>query len=279
MDNNNNPPKINNLRLGVIAGNRLLPLLLIKSIKEKNKNSFIAAVAFRGETSVSISRYADKVYWVNPGRLGELTAAIKKDGILEWVMAGQVSPVRIFRKKLWDDDFRALAAGISDFRPHTIFTALIGYLQNQGVIFLDSTLYLKDQLAGEGVMDGLFLSVDLARDIDFGVAIAGRYVELDVGQTIAVKQGAVVSLESFEGTDRAIKRAYSLGGAGCVILKFCKRTQDLRFDVPVVGLSTLKLLKKIKAGALVLEKGKVIILEKERFLSLAKKFAIPVIGK
>ena len=106
-----------------------------------------------------------------------------------------------------------------------------------------------------------------------------RYVELDVGQIMAIKNTSVVALEALEGTDNTIKRAYRIAGKGCVILKFAKANQDMRFDVPVVGLSTLGLLKRISASALILEAGKVIILEKEKFLSQAASLGISVIGR
>jgi DUF1009 family protein len=267
------------MKLGIIAGNRLLPIILTQKIKEQDNNCKITAVCFNGETSRKISQYTDKQYWINPGHLGAFKNIIKQEGIADWIMAGQINPMRIFRKKDWDGELSDLVSRIEDFRPHTVFIEIINYFQKQGVNFLDSTRYLGDVLSDEGVMNGIAIDRDCEKDIDFGLEVVSRYVDLDVGQTIMVKKKAIVALESLEGTDRTISRGYRLAGRGCTMFKFSKTNQDLRFDVPVVGISTLKLLRRIGARACVFEKGKVIILDKEKFLSLAKKWNIAVVGK
>jgi len=268
-----------NSRLGIIAGSRLLPLILAQRIKENNKDREVIAFCFKGQTSKDISRYVDKCYWFSVGSLSELRKSIKDQGLSQCVMAGQINPLYIFKKEYWDNELAGLINQSEDFRPHNIFSKIIFYFESSGVKFIDSTLYLKDDLACVGVMNDLSLSQSVTKDLDFGLDAISRFVELDVCQTVAVKSRAVVALESLEGTDKTIKRAYKLAGKGCIILKFCKANQDLRFDVPVVGISTLKFLKRIKAAALVLEADKVIILKKQEFLSLARKWKIPVIGK
>jgi len=267
------------MKIGIIAGNRHLPLLLAQRIKQANIAIKVIAICFKGETSPAISKYVDKTHWLGVGKLRELKAVLKVEGLKDCIMAGQINPLHIFRSKNWDKDLISLVGKIEDFRPHTIFKTILANLEAEGVHFLDSTAYLGQDLAKDGTMNNLEIDKSLAKDIDFGLQLIRRFVELDVGQTIVVKKGSVVGLESLEGTDRTIKRAYRLGGKGCLVLKFSKANQDLRFDVPVVGISTLKLLKRIEAKALVLEKEKVIILEKPRFLSLAKKWGIPVLGR
>ena len=267
------------MKLGIIAGNRLLPIILAQSIRNKQKDCSITAICFNGETLPDIKKYVDKTHWIEVGALRKIKDIIKAEGLSEWIMAGQINPLAIFKKSCWDEDLTALMQRCEDIRPHTIFVRIISYLQKEGVTFLDSTGYLHDSLASEGIMNGLTLSKDVERDVEFGVGIISRFVELDVGQTIVVKQRSTLALESLEGTDNTIKRGSRLGGAGATILKFSKANQDLRFDVPVVGILTLKLLKKIKAASLVLEKNRVLILEKEKFLALAKKWNIPVVGR
>jgi UDP-2,3-diacylglucosamine hydrolase len=265
------------MKLGIIAGNRTLPILLSRRIK-KERNVELIAFAFYGETSKEIKKYADKVHWLRVGELLKLKLCLERESIRECLMAGQISPLRIFNRKNWDEALISLVRSAGDFRPHTIFSKIIEYLSKEGVAFLDSTLYLQDDLAAAGVMNSIEIEKKVLADIDFGLDIISRYVELDVGQTIVVKDGGVVCLESLEGTDRAIKRGYSLGKKGCTILKFSKSNQDMRFDVPVVGISTLKLLRRIRAASLILEAGKVIILDKDKFLSLARLWNIPVFG-
>ena len=266
-------------QLGIIAGNRLLPVILTQRIKEKDSACYLVAVCFEGETSRRILKYVDRCYWVKVGHLRDLKEVIKKESIKNWIMAGQINPLYIFKRKYWDEELSSLVDGTCDFRPHTIFNKMIDYLKTTGIDFLDSTSYLKDDLAEAGEMAGLGIDGYLSKNIDFGLDLVSKFVELDIGQTVVVKNCSAVGLESLEGTDRAIKRSYRLAGQNCLVLKFCKSNQDLRFDVPVVGISTLRLLKNIKAAGLVLEKDKVIILEKSKFLSLAKKWQIPVIGK
>ncbi len=267
------------MKLGIIAGSRHLPLVLVQRIKQKERDCLTVAVCFRGETSRVINRYVDKAFWVHPGELRKLKGILKNEGLEKCILAGQINPLRIFKKKNWDGEFEALIGETLDFRPHSVFNTLIRHLEKEGVTFLDSTLYLEKDLAEEGAMNGLGLEEKVSRDIDFGVKVISRFTELDVGQTIGVKQTSVIALESLEGTDRTIKRAYKLAGGGCAIFKFAKTNQDLRFDVPVVGISTLKLLKRIRASALVLERGKVIIIKKQEFLKLAKEWGIPVVGR
>jgi len=267
------------MRIGIIAGNKYLPIILARRIKEKNKDTQIVAVCFKKQTSAGISKYVDKCHWINVGALGSLRDIVKNEGFSEWIMAGQINPLYIFKKKYWDDELKNLISKIGDFRPHAIFGGIINYLEKCDVSFLDYTFFLKQDLAAEGLMNGLELDYDLKKDIDFGVEVISKFAELDVGQTIGVKCSSVVGLEALEGTDNTIKRCYKLAGRGVTILKFCKAHQDLRFDVPVVGLSTLKLLKKIGAASLILEADKVIILDKSKFLSLAKKYNIAIVGR
>ncbi len=267
------------MKLGIIAGNRFLPVLLAQRIKQQESNSKVVALCFKGETSREISRYVDSSHWLRVGRLSELTRILDSEGLNQCIMAGQINPLRIFQKKHWDKELLSLLEQANDFRPHTIFSKIIRRLEGKGITFLDSTSYLKNDLAENGIMNGLDLDERGQEDIKLGVKIISAFVELDVGQTIVIKQGGVVALESLEGTDRTIKRAYRLAGPGCSILKFSRARQDLRFDVPVVGISTLKLLLRIKAARLVLEKDKVIILQKDKFLSLARQWGISILGK
>lgn len=264
--------------IGIIAGNKLLPLILAKKIKE-NSHKQITAICFKGETSPQILNYVDKVYWLEVGQLATLRNTIQNSKVREWIFSGQISPWRIFKKDSWDDELTKLIEVVTDIRPHTIFGEIIKYLEQSGATFLDSTIYLKDILAGEGNLNGLTVDSEGQKDIDFGVSLISKFVELDVGQTIVVKKRSALALETLEGTDNTIRRGYKIGGTHCTILKFCKSNQDLRFDIPVVGLTTLKLLKKIKAKSLILEKDKALILEKDKFFYLANKWAIPIIGK
>ncbi|MEI8350456.1 MAG: UDP-2,3-diacylglucosamine diphosphatase LpxI [Candidatus Omnitrophota bacterium] len=266
------------MKLGIIAGNRFFPVMLAEAIKRKDKAIEIVAFCFRGETSAQIVRHVDRAYWIEIGKLRQLREALEEEHISECIMAGQITPVRIFKRNNWDRELTTLIEKTGDMRPHTVFSSIICHLEHAGVRFLDSTLYLKEMLAQDGPMNAVAISDAGQADIDFGVTMISRFVDLDIGQTMVIKDKSVVALESLEGTDRTILRGCRLAGRGGTVLKFSKVNQDLRFDVPVVGLSTLVLLHKIRAATLVLEASKVIILEKEKFLLCAKRWGISVVG-
>ena len=266
------------IKIGLLAGNRTFPVLFSKRAKEYDKNIEIVAVCFKGETSPLIGRFADKVYWTEIGRIKEVLSILKKENIVDCVMAGQISPFRVFRQAAWDDEMKEILRQAGDKRPHSIFGAIISRMEDEGIKFYPSTLYMDNDLSKEGVMNGLAISETVKKDIDFGLNIMRGYRDLDVGQTVAVYRRAAIALEGFEGTDKTILRAYRTVRGGCSVLKFSKSSQDLRFDVPIVGIKTLAILRKIKAASLVLESGKVIILEKEKFINLSKLWKIPVVG-
>ncbi len=266
------------MQIGIIAGNRGLPLLLAKRVLENNNFTKIIGICFKGETSSKFCKYADKCLWVEVGKLANLREAVKSQDVKSWVMVGQVNPLNIFKERKWDDELKNLVKNKVNFCPHKIFDEIIKYLEKDGVNFLDSTLYLKDDLAEKGVMNGLGLTSQARENIEFGLDKISQFVEIDIGQTLVVKNNAVVAIESLEGTDNTIKRGFRLAGPEAAVFKFARSRQDLRFDVPVVGLSTLKLLRKIRAACLVLQKDRAIILDKAKFLDLSKKWKIPVLG-
>ncbi|OPX30498.1 MAG: hypothetical protein B1H08_01535 [Candidatus Omnitrophica bacterium 4484_171] len=267
------------MKLGIIAGSRLFPIIFSQSAKRKNKDIELVAICFWGETSRSITQYVDKCFWIHVGELNKLVNIIKEEKLNTMVMAGQINPKRIFQRKHWDDKMLRLADDIKDFRPHSVFGRIIRTLEIMGVKFIDSTIYMDDFMAAEGVMNDLEPSREVWEDVHFGIKIISRFVELDIGQSIVIKNKSVVALESLEGTDNTIVRGCRIAGRGCTVLKFSKEGQDLRFDVPVVGLNTLNILKRTRASSLVLEKKNVIILEKDKFLSKARQWGISVVGK
>lgn len=271
-------PRDVKVKLGIIAGNRLLPVILAKTIKEKHPQTELIAFCFRFETSPLIKKYADKTYWFSVGSLSMLRDAIVYENLTQCIMAGQITPLRIFNRNNWDTELINLVNEVKDMRPHNIFSNIISYLEKSGLNFLDSTIYLKEQMAQMGCMNNLDYPACVNEDIKFGIDMASRFVDLDIGQTLVIKNKSVVSVEALEGTDNTIKRGAHLAGKNCIVCKFSKPNQDFRFDVPIVGMSTLKLLKRIKAAALVLESDRVLILGKGNFLAAALKYQIPIIG-
>lgn len=266
------------MKLGLIAGNKALPLLFSQLAKKNKPELEIIALCFKGETHPSLPGMVDRAYWVHVGEFKKALEILKKEEIKECVMVGQITPRRIFRCAQWDKGLIELV-NTTDYRPHSIFLKIIDYLENYGLRFLNSTLYMQELLAKRELMNHISLDSRARDDISFGIDLITKFVELDVGQTVVVKNKAAVALEALEGTDNTIRRGAKIAGRGCTVLKFSKKDQDLRFDVPVVGGDTLFLLHKIGARALVVEAERVIILDKEKFLKQADKWGIAIVGE
>ena len=266
-------------KIGLIAGNRQFPLLFCRKAKSQKPDLQIIAVAVKGEASKKISQLADKVYWVDIGSVKKLIEIFLAENVTTLVMAGQISPYRIFRdRKNWDDLMNNIVKSSPDFRPHSIFTEIIKEIQNNGLTFIDSVTFMEDSLAAAGINNNCYVSGELKEQITYYAEGIRNIVDLDIGQTVVCKDRAIVAVEALEGTDNTIRRAYRICGKGFVVVKLAKRGQDLRFDVPVVGLKTIKLLARLGAKALVLEKDKTLVLDKPRVLALADKANIPIIG-
>ncbi len=266
-------------RIGLLAGNRRFPLLFAYLAKQKNPDLEIVTVAIKGETDRRITRFVDKIYWAKIGQLQSIINIFLEENIKDIILAGQISPYRIFKNRdSWDSLMKNINKDISDFRPHSIFTEIINQAQIQGLKFLSSVTYMEDYLASAGLNNNVNISQDFKKEIDKGVLLTRHIVNLDIGQTVVFKDKAVVAVEALEGTDNTIKRGIRICGKGLWVVKLAKADQDLRFDVPIIGLSTIRLLAKAKAKALVLNTGKTLVLDKPKVISFADKAGIPIIG-
>ncbi len=231
----------------------------------------VVAFAVKGDAWRGINGCADKVVWLRLREFGRLGDMMKREGISEAVMAGQISPRRLFSAEVMRDaGLREVLSGMKDKRADTIFSTVIGHLEKSGVKFLDSTMFLKDMMPGRGLLCGAEPSPEQAGDIEFGFKLAKEVAGLDIGQTVAVKSGAIVGVEAFEGTDNLIRRAGRIAGRGFTVVKVSKPGQDPRFDVPVVGLCTVKTLLRCGAACLAIEAGKTLFIDRDASLALAR---------
>lgn len=258
-------------KIGLIAGSKRFPLIFAQAARVKGYEVVVFAV--KGDAARSIGRCADKVVWLGLSEFGRLGELMRREGITEAVMAGQIKPRRLFSAEVMRDaGLRELLHGIKDNRADTIFSAVIGHLEKSGgVRFLNSTLFLEDMLPARGLLCGPEPSARQLEDIDFGFKLAKEAAGLDIGQTVAVKSKAIVGIEAFEGTDNLIRRAGKLSGRGFTVVKVSKPRQDPRFDIPVVGMGTVKTLLRCGAGCLAIEAGKTLFIDKEASLPLAQK--------
>jgi UDP-2,3-diacylglucosamine hydrolase len=264
-------------KLGLIAGNRRFPIIFAQAAKKQGY--YVAAIAIKGDTSSAIRSFADKVYWLKLSEFSRLFDIFKNEGIEDLVLAGQISPWRLFSKEvLKDEQLKNLLNGLEDKRADTIFIQIVKMLENQGFKLLDSTFLINDLMPQKGVLSKCQPEFSVWEDVYFGLDLAKAVSYLDIGQTVAVKTKAIVAVEALEGTDRLIRRAGRVAGQGVTVVKVSKPQQDMRFDVPVVGLNTVKNLVRARASCLAIEAGKTLFLDLEKSLRLANSKGLAVVA-
>ncbi|RMG70430.1 MAG: LpxI family protein [Nitrospirae bacterium] len=263
-------------KIGIIAGKGSLPLMIASEAKKKG---FHVVVIGLEPIADSINGDFDRVYRINVGKFGKLINTLKKEGIKEVIMAGKVSKTLLYKSKLVPD-MRALKVlmKLPDRRDDTILQAITDELASEGIRLLETASLTDELFIPEGVLTKRKPTGDERADIEFGFKIAKEIGRLDIGQTVVVKDRAVMAVEAIEGTDEAIKRGGSLAKKGAVVVKVAKPQQDMRYDVPVVGLETLRSMKEVNASLLAAEAGKTILVDREEVIEFADKNKICVMG-
>ena len=263
--------------LGIIAGSGVYPLLLADAARVAGVKRIIIA-AFTDETSPDITNRADQIEWLRVGQLGKLLNFFREAKVGHAIMAGQIAPGNLFSLR---PDFKAmfLLARLKQRNAESIFSAIADQLAEIGVGLLPATTFLDHLLAPHGQIAGPKLKEREEEDIAFGFAIARQLSALDVGQTIVVKNGTVLAVEAFEGTNEAIRRGGLLGKKNAIVIKVTKPNQDMRFDVPVIGPETLRVADEAKIRAIAVEAGRTLLLEKAALLDLAERLKISLVGR
>lgn len=260
--------------LGIIAGNRSLPITFAKQARSMGAKKLVA-VAFEGETEPDISSVVDEVVWVKVGQLSKMISAFTDRGVKQCVMAGQIAPKNLFDLR---PDLRAMALlfRLKEKNAHTIFGAIAEELKKEGVELIEATPWLKPLMPGAGFSLGPKLSKEQQADVEFGYRIAKDASKLEIGQTVVVKNGTVLAVEAFEGTDKCLARGGELAGkdGGAVAVKVAKTSHDMRFDIPCIGAQTLETCAAARIAVLAFEAGKSLLLERETCLRLAEKHKI-----
>ena len=262
--------------LGIIAGNGVYPRELAQAARKAGVKKIVAA-AFTDETDRSIEKLADTVEWLRVGQLGKLLKFFHENRVHQAIMAGQIAPKNLFDLR---PDVKALVvlAKLKQRNAESIFTAIADELKKENVDLLPATTFLDDQLANNGLIAGPKLSRIEEEDVDLGWNVAKEMARLDIGQTIIVKNGTVLAVEAFEGTNDAIRRGGTLAREAAVMIKVAKPNQDMRFDVPVVGVETIKIATEAKLRVIAVEAGKTLLLERDAIVDLAAKAKISIIG-
>jgi len=264
--------------LGLIAGMGKLPSALASEAKKMGY--MVVVIALKPLADKSLIHSADQFFEVSVGNLGGLIKALKRFELRDVVMAGKVPKSLLYNKDLIIPDLRAikLLFSLKDRSDDSIMLGITRELEKEGIRLLETATFTKRLLTTEGVLTKRKPKEAQWRDIEFGLRIAKEIGRLDIGQTVVVKDLAVMAVEAIEGTDEAILRGGTLAEDGAVVIKVSKPGQDMRFDVPAVGIDTLHVMKKAHASALALESGKSIIIEKERFIKEADNLEIAIVG-
>jgi DUF1009 family protein len=264
-------------KYGLIAGNGRFPFMVLESARERNVDMVVAAI--KEEAFPEIESCGYPVHWLGLGQLGKLIRVFQEAGVSRAIMAGQVKHVQIFGSALPDLTMIKMLASLKHKSTDALIGAVAKVLEDAGIQLQDSTEFLKPHMAAEGLMTRRGLSKHEQADLDFGRPIAHRIALMDIGQTIVVRDRAVVAVEAMEGTDATIRRAGELaGGKDLTVIKSSKPRQDMRFDVPVIGPSTMQTMAEAGATALVLDAHRTLVVDRPRLLETAEARNIAIIG-
>ncbi len=261
---------------GLIAGNGQFPFLVVEGARKAGQKFVV--VAIKEETDQRIEEVADKVIWVGIGKLGKMISFFKKEGVEKAIMAGQVKHMQIFSGALPDLKMLKMLWNLPQRNTDSLIGGIADAMASEGIELIDSTYFIKDHLAQEGVLSKRKPNETESGNIEYGLRIANEIARLDLGQTIVVRAKACVAIEAMEGTDTTIKRAGELAKGKLTVVKVAKPMQDMRFDVPVVGVPTIEAMIEAGATCLCLNAGKTLIFDRKEMLDLADKNKISVIG-
>jgi UDP-2,3-diacylglucosamine hydrolase len=268
-------------RIGIIAGNGRFPFLVLQGARDLGHDVTVVAVkeeAFPELEEAARGAGAD-LHWVSLGQLGRCIKLLKGAGVAQAVMAGQVRHVKIFSGIVPDLTLLSVLTRLKSRNTDALISAVADVMRDHGIDLLDSTAFLAPLLARDGVLSSRPPTAEETEDFQFGYRMADAIAGLDIGQTIAVRHKAVVAVEAMEGTDAVIERAGRLAGPGTRVVKVAKPNQDMRFDVPVIGLATIEAMRAAGASALSIDAGRTLVLDGEAVFASANEASIAIVGR
>jgi UDP-2,3-diacylglucosamine hydrolase len=263
--------------IGIIAGNRTLPLAFAEQARAQGVKRLVA-IAFENETNPALAQLVDEMVWLKVGQLSKLIAALKERGVAHCVMLGQIAPKNLFDVR---PDLRAVAMlmKLKERNAHSIFGALADELKKDGITLIEPIHWLAPLIPAAGFSLGPKLTAVQKEDIAFGFRIAKEISRLEIGQMAVVKEGTVLAVEGFEGTDQCLRRGGELSrGSGAVAVKVAKEKHDLRFDIPCIGAQTIETCAAARVSTFVFEAGRTLLLERDVVETLAKKHKIALVA-
>ena len=271
------PARTTGSRFAIIAGNGRFPFLVLDAARDLGIDPLV--VAIKEEAFPELARNAREIEWLSLGEVARLLELLSARGINKVVLAGQVKHVQLFSSIKPDGVVERTLKGMDRKNTDALIGAFVSMLEGRGIEVVDSTLFIKPLLAAAGVMTERVPDDGELADIAYGREIAKKIAGLDIGQTIVVADRACVAIEAMEGTDAAIERAAALcNGKHLVVVKVCKPQQDMRFDVPVVGVKTIRVMRRSNARVLAVDAGRTLLFEREQLIEEANQAGIAVMG-
>lgn len=269
-------------RIGLIAGNGRFPFLVLDAARSLGHT--VTVVAIREETDEALEAEAAtakgcKLEWVSLGQLGRCISVLQDAGVTRAVMAGQVKHNKLFAGVIPDLTLLSVLKRLRRQNTDALISAVADVLAEHGIDLIDSTSFLEPLLAGHGVLTARGPTEHERQDLVFGYEMGDAVASLDIGQTIVVKERAVVAIEAMEGTDEVIARAGRMAGSGTCVVKVAKPGQDMRFDVPVIGVPTIQAMGQAGATALSIDAGRTLVLDGDEVFRLADEVGITVVGR
>ena len=263
--------------LAIIAGNGAYPRLLADGARRAGVKKIVVA-AFTDETDPVLEQYVNVLEWMRVGQLGRLLKFFRGQDVRHAIMAGQIAPKNLFDLR---PDLKALMllGKLGERNAESIFAAIADELAKINVDLLPATTFLDDSLARSGLIAGPKLSSRQEHDVELGWNIAKEIARLDIGQTVVIKNGTIVAVEALEGTNEAIKRGGTLAREGAVMVKVSKPNQDMRFDVPVIGIETVRIAADSGVRVIAVEAGKTLLLEHDTIVDLAERAKISIVAR
>jgi hypothetical protein len=264
------------MKFGLIAGNGKFPFMVVEGARQSGARMVVAAI--REETDPSIEQLADRVEWVGIGQLGRMIRFFKDEGVEKAIMAGQVKHVQIFSRAVPDARMLKVLLRLPRRNTDSLIGAIAAELQSEGIELINSTYFLQQHLPQTGTLTKRQPDKHEREDIEYGLEIAREIARLDLGQTIVVRGKACVAIEAMEGTDETIRRAGQLVNKRLTVVKIAKPDQDMRFDVPVVGVPTIETMVEAGATCLCITAGKTLMFDREDMIRLANDRKIAIVA-
>lgn len=263
--------------LGLIAGNRAFPVHVARAARQQGRR--VVAVGLEEETDPALEGEVDAMHWVSLSRIGEVPGILRKEGVRELILAGQIKPERLLQgEEGFDGVVRQLFHLIPDRSGLSAMKMAVRYLESQGFKILHSGTFLKEWIPAAGVLTRRSPSPEEQEDIRYGLPIGRQIARLGVGQTLVVRRRAVVAVEAIEGTDAAVRRAGRLAGPGCVVIKALEPDHDMRFDIPVVGADTVRAMREAGATCLGVEAGRTLLFNRPEVVAEADAAGIALVA-